>query len=114
MHINNPLIDDENEIFRINTYATKLLCEAAWKKNVRRFVFFSTINVYGVSGFGEIFDEKSEPGPLTAYAESKFVEDIYRYIYSQCKAIEFIRTINIHVSNEESIHQHNAVATIGF
>ena len=49
-----------------------------------------------------------------AYAESKFVEDIYRFIYSECKAIEYIRTINIHVSNEESIHQHNAVATIGF
>lgn len=50
----------------------------------------------------------------TAYNNSKFVEDIYRHIMNECLGVEYIKKIKIHVSNEESIHQHNAVACINF
>ena len=49
-----------------------------------------------------------------AYNNSKFVEDIYRHIMYECNKVSLIKHVKIHVSNEESIHQHNAVACIGF
>lgn len=71
LHINNPLPCEEKEIFQINLDSTRLLCRAAWKKGVGRLIFFSTVNVYGVSENGHVFNENSVPKPLTAYAESK-------------------------------------------
>lgn len=71
LHINNPLPCEEKEIFQINLDSTRLLCRAAWKKGVGRLIFFSTVNVYGISGKGHVFNENSVPNPLTAYAESK-------------------------------------------
>lgn len=80
LHINNPDHDQESEIYRINTIATKLLARASWKNNVKRFIYFSTINVYGCSKNGMVFDETSPAEPLTAYARSKL--DAEKYVLS--------------------------------
>lgn len=77
LHINNPTPLDEKEIFRVNLDATKLLVRASWKNSISRFVYFSTINVYGVSEERNIFDESSVPTPVTAYAKSKLGAEKY-------------------------------------
>ncbi|WP_051284108.1 NAD-dependent epimerase/dehydratase family protein [Desulforegula conservatrix] len=77
LHINNPTPLDDKEIFRVNLDATKLLVRASWKNSVSRFVYFSTINVYGVSEERNIFDESSIPTPVTAYAKSKLGAEKY-------------------------------------
>lgn len=80
LHINNPDPDEEREIYRINTLSTRLLVRASWRNNVKRFIYFSTINVYGCSEKGVIFDETSPPDPLTTYARSKL--DAEKYVLS--------------------------------
>ena len=55
----------------INVDATRYLVMAARHCGVKRFVYFSTINVYGPSGEDECFDEASLPRPRDAYALSK-------------------------------------------
>lgn len=82
LHINNPLPSEEKEIFRVNRDATRLICRSSWKKGVARLVFFSTINVYGVSEYGQAFDESSPVNPLTAYAESKLEAE--KYVLGLC------------------------------
>ncbi len=45
-----------------------------------------------------------------AYANPNFVEDMVRHIYDSLDNFEPINTFVVEVSNEESIHQHNAYA----
>jgi nucleoside-diphosphate-sugar epimerase len=69
---NDPLGDLLPETtFEINYLATVRLAQLAKASGVRRFVFSSTCSVYGAAG-QEWVDERSEPQPITPYAESKW------------------------------------------
>jgi UDP-glucose 4-epimerase len=56
---------------RVNLAGTRVLAQAARASGVSRFVFFSTISVYGPAGRGEVHDESSPLRPDSAYAETK-------------------------------------------
>lgn len=71
LHVYNPHRSLEKKFWDVNVEATKQLIDQAEKHAVKRFVYFSTINVYG-SGDGKIvFDEKSELAPESLYAKTK-------------------------------------------
>ena len=71
LHINNPSLALKDEYFRVNVEGTRCLTEAARAAGVRRLVFFSTINVYGNSQPGQLFDEERALNPDSLYAETK-------------------------------------------
>ncbi|MDQ3686930.1 MAG: NAD-dependent epimerase/dehydratase family protein [Acidobacteriota bacterium] len=71
LHVNQPAPELRDEYARINVEGTRRVVEAAREADVRRFVFFSTINVYGASRDEEIFDESSPLRPGSWYAETK-------------------------------------------
>lgn len=70
LHINNPSDDLRSEYEAVNVEATRNLIELS-RETCEKFVYASTINVYGTSGGGEIFDETSELKPDGIYAETK-------------------------------------------
>src|SRR4051794_3615511 len=59
LHINNPGPQLRDQYERVNVAGTRLLLDEARAAGVRRFVFFSTINVYGTAAPGQVFDEDS-------------------------------------------------------
>ncbi len=69
-HALNETRQDDAEYFAINTEGTKKLLEAAAVAGVRRFVFFSSVKVFGEGG-GECVDEDSALSPQTPYGYSK-------------------------------------------
>lgn len=71
LHINNPDKSLHAEYRRVNVEGTRLLLKAAQEAKVSRFVFFSSIAVYGPSKAGEIFTEETPTLPDTIYAETK-------------------------------------------
>jgi len=71
LHINNPAPRVRDEYWRVNVDGTRMLTEAAGDANVKKLVFFSTINVYGPGRSGHIFDENSPPNCDSWYAETK-------------------------------------------
>ena len=71
LHIYDPDPKEEGEYDQINVLGTELLLQAAREAGVKRLVFFSTINVYGVSKSGQIFDEGSPLNPQNPYEKSK-------------------------------------------
>ena len=71
LHINDPSPDLQADYERINIEGTRQLVQAAQSEGINRFVFFSTINVYGPSPAGIIHDECSPANPLSLYAKSK-------------------------------------------
>ncbi len=73
LHMNNPTENLANEYREINIEATRKLLE--FSKNAEKFIFFSTINVYGESINSKIFDETDELKPSGIYAESKYAAE---------------------------------------
>ncbi len=71
LHISNPDARLSSEYQKINVEATAKLLDLAQQNNAEKFVFFSTINVYGASENGDVFDETSRLNPHGFYAESK-------------------------------------------
>lgn len=71
LHVNNPNVDLKSEYEQTNVEGTRRLLAAAHSNSVEKFIFFSTINVYGASQAGSVFDETSRLKPEGFYAESK-------------------------------------------
>jgi UDP-glucose 4-epimerase len=71
LHISSPNEKLRQEYRRTNVEGTRRLLDLASSNNAEKFVFFSTINVYGASRAGEVFDETSELNATGFYAESK-------------------------------------------
>jgi UDP-glucose 4-epimerase len=71
LHINNPSLALKDEYFRTNVEGTRCLAKAASAAKVERFIFFSTINVYGSTRPGQLFDEAAPLNPDSWYAETK-------------------------------------------
>jgi nucleoside-diphosphate-sugar epimerase len=72
LHINNPDPSLRAEYQRVNVEGTKRLVAAASEAKVPRFVFFSTICVYGPCSPPAILDENSPINPDSWYAETKY------------------------------------------
>lgn len=72
LHINQPDPSLRDEYRRVNIEGTRTVAEAAAAAGVKRFVHFSTINVYGSSEPPEILDETSPPHCDSWYAETKW------------------------------------------
>ncbi len=71
LHINNPPPNAFEEYKRINVDGTRVLISAAKEAGVRRVILFSTINVYGPTQPGQIWDEKSPLCPVSLYSQTK-------------------------------------------
>src|SRR6185436_2283127 len=78
LHINNPGAALEDEYRQVNVEGTRLLLDKSVAAGVRRFVYFSTINVYGLSHPGQVLSETDTPAPDGIYAETKY--DAERYV----------------------------------
>lgn len=70
-HLNAPSHDLQPAYQRVNIEGTQNLVQAAQSLGVSRFVFFSTISVYGPSRTDAVFDETSPLEPQSFYAVSK-------------------------------------------
>lgn len=70
LHAVSGAIPDQEAYRRTNLEGTRAIVDAALEANVRRFVFFSTIAVYG-HGHGELWDETFPARPDTPYAITK-------------------------------------------
>ena len=70
VHLAALLHENAGDYERVNVEGTRRLLDAAIASGVRRFVFASSIAVYG-PGKGEMIDETTPPAPDTPYARSK-------------------------------------------
>lgn len=72
LHVNNPDAALRDEYQRVNVEGTRLLLDLAVAAGVRRFVYFSTISVYGPGESGQVFSEVDTPAPDGIYAQTKY------------------------------------------
>ena len=70
VHLAAILHNKSGDHERVNIEGTRRMVDAAIASGVRRFIFASTIAVYG-HGRGQMIDETSPPAPETRYARSK-------------------------------------------
>ncbi len=83
----NPVYDLET-----NTVSTLLLLNMAKKKNIKHFIYASSMAVYGDHP-EEVVDENSKTEPKSFYAVGKLASENYMRIYSKfgirCAALRF-------------------------
>lgn len=78
-----------NEYRKVNVSATLKLAKWAIKNNVKRFVFVSTVGVYGKSNKGCI-TEKTDPNPDEPYAISKYEAELMLKNVFDGSAVELV------------------------
>ena len=86
---NDPVF--EKKIWAVNCHITKKIVKASLQTGVKRFVFLSTVKVYGErSQVGQFFKEDSIVAPTDVYALAKLEAE--REIKSLCKGsrMEFV------------------------
>jgi nucleoside-diphosphate-sugar epimerase len=66
---------------KLNFEATKRLYKISQNSGVKKFIFLSTVGVYGLSSFKEILDVSSSVSPKTPYATAKL--DTEKFLLSQ-------------------------------
>ncbi len=71
LHINNPNSDLDRKYIKTNVEATIELLKLAKSNGIKKFVFASTINVYGAGDGVCVFDETSRINPQGIYAQTK-------------------------------------------
>jgi UDP-glucose 4-epimerase len=71
LHLDHQGPADEDVYKVVNVEGTRHIAEAARINEVRRLIFFSTINVYGPGEAGLVFDEDSPLHPDSWYAQTK-------------------------------------------
>jgi nucleoside-diphosphate-sugar epimerase len=74
--LQNTRSDSAAEFRRVNVDATLRLAMAAAKRQVRRFVFVSSIGVLGSESGSRPFSEESQPAPVELYAVSKYEAEL--------------------------------------
>ena len=75
-------IDDPLETHSVNVTGTLNLLDISAKKNVKKFVFFSSSAVYGDKE-GEPMVETDEPKPKSPYALHKYISEEYCKLFSE-------------------------------
>jgi nucleoside-diphosphate-sugar epimerase len=71
LHVNNPTSAHYADYVRTNVEGTRNLARASRQEGVKRFIFFSTISLYGPTREGETFTEESPLRPTSWYAQTK-------------------------------------------
>jgi len=82
-------IDDPYSCYRINTFGTLNMLELAIRKQVRRFIYSSSANVYGVPAKVPV-EETAQFNPRTPYDHSKVLSEIMIQSYGRHKALPFV------------------------
>lgn len=71
LHISNPSKKLKDEYTHVNVEGTRCLVNNAEKQGVKRFIYFSTVKVYGMIETQAPVNEDYPAVPTTMYAESK-------------------------------------------
>ncbi|RME88885.1 MAG: SDR family oxidoreductase [Anaerolineae bacterium] len=82
-------LDDPQTCLEVNVTGTANLLEAARRAGVRRLVLASSAAVYGDSEDLPL-SEETPPRPLSPYAASKLVDEIYAALYTHAFDLEVV------------------------
>lgn len=103
------------ETHRINVTGILNLLWAAKENRVRKFIFASSCSIYGLKGKkGYGLKENIAPEPVSPYASSKLVGEIYCQLFSQVYGLETIclRYFNVYGERQDPSSPYAAVVPI--
>jgi len=93
-------ISFENPVYDLNcnTSSTLRLLDYAVKTNCKRFIYASTMSVYGEQASKEQFSEEDDTNPKSFYAVGKLASENYMKIYKEQYNIDFtsLRYFNVY------------------
>lgn len=82
-------LEDPHGCFEVNSFGTLNILEIASRKNIQRFVYTSSANVYGIPAELPV-KETTPPNPRTPYDYSKLVSEKLIECYSRVKGINAV------------------------
>lgn len=82
--------EDPEYDLNTNTLSTLKLLRYCVKTNCKKFVYASTMSVYGEKDGQEEFSETDEPNPKSFYAVGKLASEKYMDIFSKQFGIDFV------------------------
>jgi nucleoside-diphosphate-sugar epimerase len=79
---------NKNEIFKLNEEATKILFNKCVDAGVKKFIFLSTVGVYGKHSCNRIISVNDRENPISRYAHSKYNCEKYLLNHSKIGSID--------------------------
>jgi nucleoside-diphosphate-sugar epimerase len=106
-------MDEPQDCFDINVTGTSMLFEAARKAGTRRVVFATSAAVYGDSTDMPL-NEETPLRPLSPYAASKRVDEIYGQLYTNSFGLDVValRYFNVYGPRQRPDSQYAAAVPI--
>lgn len=99
-----------------NTTSTILLLDYSLKTNCKRFIYASTMSVYGEKEGKEQFSETDSPNPKSFYAVGKLASENYLKIYHQQYGIDYtiLRYFNVYGEGQNLSNMKQGMVSIFF
>lgn len=106
--------EDPISDLRCNTNSTLQLLEYARRTGCSRFIYASTMSVYGESPGKEQFSESDQPNPKSFYAVGKLASENYLRIYAQQYGINVtsLRYFNVYGPGQNLTNLKQGLASI--
>ncbi|KJE33820.1 hypothetical protein UF64_19200 [Thalassospira sp. HJ] len=79
--------NDSSEILRLNYEATKILFNKCLEAGIKKFIFLSTIGVYGKNSSNHVISIEDSENPTSVYARSKYNAENYILSHSNINGI---------------------------
>ncbi|NIY74756.1 NAD-dependent epimerase/dehydratase family protein [Thalassospira sp. HF15] len=79
---------NKNEIFRLNEEATKILFNKCLEAGVKKFIFLSTVGVYGEHSCDRVITINDRENPISRYAHSKYNCEKHLLYHSKTGSID--------------------------
>ena len=104
-HYDNPL-NDPFHVFSVNSLGTLNILNAAYRHDVKQFIYASTMSVYEIPPSSLPVDEEHTIKPATMYGASKLSGELYCHAYGSAMDITVLRYGGVYGMGQ---HEHNAV-----
>lgn len=97
----------KKDYFAVNHQGTEAILAAAlkWRKQIRRFVYISSLAAIGPAVVGHPVNEDSQPAPINAYGRSKLMGEEATRAVADLLPVTIVRPPAVYGPRDTALHQ---------
>jgi nucleoside-diphosphate-sugar epimerase len=97
----------KKDYFEVNHHGTEIIIGAAlkWRKQIRRFIYISSLAAVGPGASGQPVNEDTKPAPINAYGRSKLMGEETARAVADLLSVTIVRPPAVYGPRDTALHQ---------